>query len=907
MFFDEAMRRMRMLLRGKQFQAELDDEMRTHRELREQELLSAGMSPEAARSAAYRSFGNSASLRETSYRAWGWSWLEGLLQDVRYGVRSMFRSPALTIVALLSLALGIGANTAIFSILDAALLRTLPVKDPLQLVCLGQGREGGITDRYGSTDLYSYPFYRQLQQKNAVFSDTAAMMSMWSMVHGTVVGREDMEPMKVQLVSGTYFPMLGVQATIGRALTEQDDNSEGDHPVVVISDGWWKRALSSDTAVLSKKLKLGNTTFDIVGVAPSDFFGTKIGEAPDMWVPMSMMKSVPPNWNGYKDNFYQAMYIMGRLKPGVSMAQAESNVNVLYQQTIRAFPDADLRERNLAALAATHIPLSRMAKGLSSLPHDASDALTILMSITMLVLLIACANIANLLLARSTARARELAVRQALGAGRSRIVRQLLTESLVLAFVGGALGIALASGGSRLLLRMIAGGSDPLPLDLSINTHLLLFTIAITVTTAVLFGALPAFRSTKVELTDALKDGRNASSGSSRSPLGKALVIAQVAVSLVLTVGAILFLRSLVNLMNVDTGFNRQGVLRLEIDSNVVGLPAKDPRMIAMFDQIEQRVAAVPGVKAASFASFFFAQGNWNTGIRVPGMNFDENANIKHNVIDKDFFSVMQIPLLAGRTFGPQDTATSHKVAIISERIAKNLFPPGVNPIGRHYFTGYDPLPDTDVEVIGVVRDVKIFNMQEKPQYVDYLPNSQHPWGYGSLAVRYDGNLSTISTAVQQAIHSVNRTLPISHVTTLDEQVARTAVNQRLVAQLSAFFGSLAVFLSCIGIYGLMSYMVSRRTNEIGIRIAIGASRSNVRWLVMREIVLLVAVGVAIGVPAAFAAGRIVANILFGLKGADVVTLLASVVALLLVALLAGYLPARRAAQVDPVIALRYE
>lgn len=903
----ELLRRIRMLLHRSQFQSDLEEEMRLHLDLREQEQSEAGLSHDAARHAAYRRFGNPTAIREKSHRTWGWEWLEDFFEDIRYGFRSMWRSRALTAVALLSLALGIGANTAIFSFLDAVMLRSLPVKDPGQLFVFGEGDEGGVTDRYGSTTLYSYPFYRQMQQKNAVFSDVAAIFSFWNAIHGTVDGRDETEEMKVELVSGTYFSTLGVQPAIGRALTEEDDSSEGDHPVAVISYAWWKRGLAGDPAVLNRKITLGTTIFNIIGVAPPEFFGTKVGEAPDIWVPLSMMKSIPPGMNGYKDNFFQSMLIMGRLKPGVSPEQAASNVNVLYQQIIRAFPDGKLNQRNLAKLSQAHVVLTPMATGLSSLRRTFSEPLKILMGVTALVLLIACANIANLLLARSTARAREFAVRQALGASRMRLVRQLLTESLLLALVGGLLGVGFAVFADRLLLRMISGGAEMLPLDVSINTRLLLFNFAVTVATALLFGIVPALRGTRVELTDALKDGRGPSSSASRSPLGKALIIAQVAISLVLMVGAILFIRTLVNLSNVDTGFNREGVLRLLIDSNVTGLKGSDPRMIAMFQEIEQRVSALPGVKAASFASFLFAQGSWNTSIHVAGMNTDENINVKHNVIGNGYFATMQIPLLAGRAFGPQDTSTSQRVAIISERMAKTMFPAGTSPIRHHYFIGNDPIPENDVEVVGIVKDVKFGSLQERPQYIDYIPNPQHPWGYGALAVRYDGNFTAISNAAQQAIHGVNRTLPISRVTTLDQQVARSITNQRLVAQLSAFFGLLAVFLSCIGIYGLMSYMVSRRTNEIGIRIAIGATRANVLWLVMREIVLLVAIGIVVGIPVTMAGSRIVANMLFGLHGMNWMSLIGSVAGLLLVGLLAGYLPARRASRIDPMVALRYE
>ena len=901
----ELLRRLRMVFHRRQLDVDLAEEMRLHLDLRQKQQIDSGMPPSDARRAAHIRFGNTGVLREKSRLAWGWEALESFLQDVTYGIRAMLRSPAVTLVALVSLALGIGANTAIFSLLDAVLLRSLPVQNPSQLVVLGLGEEDGISDSPDQTDLYSYPFYRQLQQKNAVFSDVAAILSMLNNVHGTVEGRADTEPMNVQLVSGTYFQTLGVHAQIGRMLTDADDNSEGDHPVAVISYAWWKRSLARDPSVLDRRLKLGDTTFNIVGVAPPEFFGTKVGDAPDMWVPLSMMKAVPPHWGGYKDNFSESLYILGRLKPGISVAQAMTNVNLLYQQILHGYPDALRDQFSLQKIARAHVRITSITTGLSRLRGQFSEPLHILMAVVALVLLIACANIANLLLARSTSRARELAVRQALGARRIRIIRQLLTESLLLAVAGGALGIGVASAGNRLLLRMVSGGLDPIPLDVSINGRLLLFTLGVTIATAVIFGTIPAIRATRLQLTDALKAGRGPQGLSGKNVLARSLVISQVALSLVLVVGAGLFLRSLNNLNNVDTGFNKASVLRLQIDTSSVGYK-DDQRERALYQQIEERVGALRGVSAASFSSFTFNEGSWNGHVIVPGMPINHDLDVKHNIIGAGYFATMQIPLIAGRPFDSRDTATSQRVAIIGEHMAKIAFPPGINPIGRTYHIGD---PDTPFEqvVIGIARDVKFGDLDEAPQPIDYLPYIQGNCCIQDFEVRYTGDFTAISTEVQQTIHSIDRSLPITRVTTLDEQVARSITNQRLVAQLSTFFGLLAVFLSCIGIYGLMSYVVSRRTNEIGIRMALGAARSDVRWLVLREIALLVAIGVAIGIPAALAGDRYVAHMLYGLHGTDTLSLATATALMLLVALLAGYLPARRASRVDPMVALRYE
>jgi len=899
-----------MLFHRRQLHSDLDEELRLHLDLRRQQQIESGVAPDAARRVAHLRFGNTTRIKEKSRMTWGSEMLESFFHDTAYGVRSMLRSPTLTLVALLSLALGIGANTAIFSLLDAVLLRSLPVQNPKQLLLLGTGDSGGIGDSFVSTELFSFPFYRQLQQKNAVFSDVGAIFSMSSDVHGTLLSASgesagDDEIIHAQFVSGTYFEVLGVQAQMGRALTGIDDASEGDHPVAVISQSFWKRNLNSDPNAVNRKVKLASTVYTIVGVAPPEFFGTKVGESPDLWLPMSMIRSIHPTWDAYRQNFTQSLNVIGRLKPGVSLDQATANVNLLLQQITQGFSDADLSQKNLDKLHKAHVVLTPMDKGLSAVRGEFSKPLQILMAIVALVLLIACANIANLLLARSTARARELAVRQALGAGRSRIIRQLLTESLILALAGGLVGIGFALVANRFLLHVVSGDFETIPLDISPDLRLLAFTFGITVATALLFGTVPAFRATRLQLTENLKAGRGPANAGARNSLGKALVILQVALSLVLMVGAGLFLRSLANLNRIDPGFNRENVLRLNIDTVPTGLKDGDPALKPLYQQIEQRVAALPGVKADSFSAFTFREGVWAEALLVAGMPNNENIAVAQNVVGNGYFDTMQIPLVAGRTFRSTDTATSQHVAVISEHIAKTLFPPG-NPIGMHFGLA-DHKPENDFEVIGIVKDAKLSSLNEKPKNINYLTYTQSNWNYGDFEVRYTGDFDNIATTVQQAIKSINRNVRITHVTTLDEQVARTMTNQRLVAQLSAFFGLLAVFLSAIGIYGLMSYVVSRRTNEIGIRMALGAARSTVRWLVLREIVFLVAIGIGVGIPITLASSRLVTTMLYGLKGTDAVSLGAAVVFLLAVAAIAGYLPARRASKVDPMIALRYE
>src|SRR5437867_4044399 len=676
-----------------------------------------------------------------------------LWQDLRYGLRTMLRSPGLMAVAVLSLALRIGANTAIFSLLNAVMLRDLPVQNPGQLVLFGTGRSGGSTDDFAFTELYSYPYYREMRQKNQVFSDASAILSlMFTKMHGAVSGGANLEPMNVQLVSGAYFPMLGVKPILGRAFTEAEDEPAGGHPVAIACYSWWTRRFARDPAVVGKTVTLGSTVYTIIGITPAEFFGTTVGQSPDLWIPLSMDKQVSPGWNGLDDRWFQSLYILARLKPGASVEQAQANVNLLARQIWREYAGPVLTKEQQQELERAHIQLTPAARGLSRLRFEYSLPLQIFMVVVGLVLLIACANIANLLLARATARQREIAVRLAIGAGRARLIRQMLTESLLLALAGGAFGVLFAAWANDTLLAMVSAGPEPLPLHVAPDARVLAFTLAVSVVTALLFGTVPALRATRINLTPALKEGRSAVSAGSRSPLAKALIVSQVALSLVLLVGTGLFLRTLVKLTHVDTGFNRANVLLFAIDPPAVGYK-EDARLANLYQQIEQRVSAQPGVRAASISFFTFNQGEWSTLVSVQGPT--STAEKKHDVVGPGYFATMGIPLLVGRVFGPQDTEKSPKVAVINETMARQFFPGG-SPVGRRFGIGDDPKRSNDIEVVGVVKDAKYESLREEPQPAAYYPYTQRIGYYYDFEVRYSGDPQAIVSEVRRAVGEVD-------------------------------------------------------------------------------------------------------------------------------------------------------
>jgi predicted permease len=837
-------------------------------------------------------------------------WEEAMIQDLRYGARMLLKNPGFTLVAVLSLALGIGANTAIFSLLDVVMLKSLPVEEPDRLVLFGNARDTGLTDGFPnkSWDLFSYPFYQDVRQRNEVFSEVAAIPSIpWS-VYGVVNTNGttgEVEKLNVQLISGTYFQVLGVNAGLGRAFTEGDDQIPGGHPTAVVSYAWWERRLGGDPGAVGSTISIDQTVYTIVGIAPKEFFGTTVGQAPDIWLPLAMESQLPPaHWNNRSKKLSQSLYLLARLKNGVSSEQASASVNLLFNQFLQEQAGPQPSPERLQAIQQAGIELTPVGRGLSELRREFSLSLRILMTLVAVVLLIACANVANLLLARAAARQKEFAVRLAVGAGRTRLIRQLLTESVLLAAIGGFAGVALAWWGSRLLVVMASAGSEPLPLDVTPNTRILGFTLLASLLSAVIFGTAPALRAARIEPISTLKSGKGSVTATSQSRFGKALIVAQVALSLVLLVGAGLFVRTLINLQNMPTGFDEHNVMLFRVDPATTGY--KGAQFASLLREVEERVKSLPGVQGASFSFVVFNQGQWTSRVFSGGPEQPEGQrSVRQNIVGPDYFTTMGIPLIAGRGFGVQDTDASQKVAVISESMAQRFYP-NDSPLGRHFGTyGREA---SEFEIIGVVKDAKYGTVTEQLRPMAYYPHAQRPQSLGNLVVRFSGApAAAIVPQVRQAVVEVNRNLPIDEVVSLSDHIGRSLTRPKLVARLASFFALLALLLACVGLYGVLSYSVARRTNEIGIRLALGAQGRDVLWLILRETALLVVIGLVIGLFAASYSTQIADRLLFGLEPNDPLTLTAASILLIGVATLASYLPARRAARVDPMAALRDE
>jgi predicted permease len=832
------------------------------------------------------------------------------LQDIRYALRILRKNPAFTAVAVLTLALGIGANTAIFSLINAVLLKSLAVQDPQQLVivsdpAMANSRSIG-TPR---TDIYSYPLYRDLRDGNNVFSGMAASGQEHRVAveaPGSGVVTEDAT---VNLVSGSYFSVLGVSPFRGRSLVPEDDRAKSSNPVAVVSYEFWIRKLAENPAVIGQTVRLNKYPYVIIGIAAPGFFGDTVGEKQDFWVPVSMQPQMMPGRPWLDDIHASWLRVMARLKPGVGRSQAEANLDVLFQQWLQGPQGRSLDPGDQQGLKQQKISVVPGGGGFSGLRPEFSRPLLLLMAIVGLVLLIACVNVANLMLARANSRQREIAVRLAIGASPAHLIRQLLTESALLAFAGGLAGLLVAHWGTASLLKLSLSARAAEGLRVSPDWRVLAFTACVCLVTGLLFGLAPALRSAKLAVAPTLKENTAAQAGSGRFPLGKILVASQVAVCLLVLFAAGLLVRSLKNLRDLDLGYSRDNILMARVDPVAAGY--KPAQLIDYEREMSARLAALPGVRNVTASENGLFSGTESADqMKIEGYtpSRDKDRVVYWDQVGDNYFHALGIPILAGREFGPQDTPTSLKVAIINESMAKFYFG-HANPIGRKMWIDDQEHKDQPMEIVGVARDVRDHTLRGPVQRRFYVPTGQALDAIYAInfEIQTAGKPQDLTEPVRKSFAALDANVPVSRIRTLDELVDSSISKDILVARLSTFFGLLALVLACVGLYGVMSYTVSRRTREIGVRMALGAQRTQVLGMVLNEGLKLVLIGIVVGIPVALLASRVFSSMLFGLSPADPLSMLTVIAVLGSIATLAGLIPARRATKVDPIVALRYE
>ena len=818
--------------------------------------------------------------------------LDAALQDVRYALRALRSSPGFAMVAILSLALGIGANTAIFSLIDAVILKTLPVSHPEQLVQVTMGKSASFTN----------PIWEQIRDHQDAFSGIFAYGgSRFNLATGG-----EARYAQGNFVSGQFFDTLGLRPVAGRILTAADDQ-RGCRGSTVLSNGFWQRVYGGRAGVVGQTISLDNHPFEIVGVLEPGFTGVDVGSEKDLYVPLCSENIIRGEFTSLDQRSSWWLRVIGRPKPGVSPAQAEARLKILAPRVFEATVPPNWKPENQQDYRKRSFDTQPAANGLSYLRKQYSDALAVLMVIVGVVLLIACANVANLLLARSAARQREIAIRIALGSGRGRLMRQLLTESIVLSLAGAALGILFAQWGAHLLVGLLSLDDNKVFLDLSIDMRVLAFTAGVSIFTALLFGFAPAWRGTAVSPQSAMKANSRGIIEGSRFGLGKALVVVQVALSLVLVVGAGLMVSTFLKLRTLDAGFEREHVLLVKVDLRNGNYPA-ERRGAAMRDMLVH-LRALPGVRSASVSNMTpISNSFWNEDLQIEGYKSKgpEDTLVYFNEVSEDYFATMRTAFVAGRDFNSHDTPESPKVAIVNQTMAKKFFA-GQNPVGKRYRAEQGNKMGPWTEIVGVVADSKYGSLREDILPTAFISANQDmtPMWY-QFEVRTAGPPNSITAAARAAIAEVNRDVSLQFKP-LARQVDESLARERLLASLSGFFGALALALAMIGLFGVMSYNIARRRNEIGIRMALGAQQSRVLRMILREVAILIGLGLAIGLFAALGTTRFVASFLYGMKANDPWTLALAAVTLASVAALAGFLPARKASRLHPMNALREE
>ncbi|MCH8948204.1 MAG: ABC transporter permease [Acidobacteria bacterium] len=887
---------LRALFRKEQVERELNEELQTYLEMVTKEKMAAGLSRKEAVRAAKVEIGSMETVKEKVRSVGLESAIESFWQDVRYGLRMLRKNPGFTAVAVLSLALGIGANTTIFSLFNALLLRPLPGRNPGALATVyTSGSSGSL---YSAS---SYPDYLDYRDRSEAFSELAAstftpMLLSGAGLNDRIIG---------ETVTGNYFETFGVTALYGRTFTSAEDQP-GAAPVVVLSHGLWQRLFGSDPAVVGETLKLNGQPVTIIGIAPKEFTGSIRGVSLELWVPFSNAPLLMPRRNLIERRGARGLFLFGRLKPGYTAEQAQSNLRVIGQQLYEAHPNEWTNKKGQPRVVSV-LPESQ-----SRVPPVARGALLgflgMLLVVVGLVLLIACANVANLLLARAGARRREIAVRLALGAGRGRLVRQLLTESLLLSLLAGVAGVLLAVWTSRLLMAFQPPLSFSLALDLGFDYRVLAFAFGVTLATGIIFGLAPALQATKPNLVVALKEvGAGGAGGYRRSYLRNGLVVTQVALSVLLLAGAGLFLRSLANAGTIDVGFDPENVLLVSLDLGLQGYDEVRGRVF--YQQLQERLEKHPQIESASVArSLPLGLGGARRTVAIEGYQPAPGEDMEHhfNVVGPRYFETLRIPIVRGRSFTDQDSKNAPGVVIVNQAFARRFWP-GENPIGKR-LTAQNPQDEYPLEIVGVAKSGKYITLGEDPRPYIYYPHRQQFYQPAmDLLVRATGNPSALTDAVRGEVRALDPTLAAYSVRTLTEHMGVSLLPVRMAATLLGIFGFLALVLAAVGIYGVMSYAVSQRTHEIGIRMALGAQPRDILRSVIGQGMMLVLIGVVIGLAVALAVTRFLTFLLYGISATDPATFAGVSLLLAAVALLACYIPARRATKVDPMVALRYE
>jgi len=829
------------------------------------------------------------------------------VHDIRLAFRGLVRSPLFSIVAVLSLALGIGANTAIFTLIDQMILRKLPVKNPDELVMLYQ--QGPHSGSNMGPRMHSYPIYREYQQRAEPLAEVVARR----LVSTSVSIDNQTERLDAEMVSGNYFTMLGVGPAVGRVFNSADDDQvyQG-HPSVVLSYDYWMRRFAGDRGVVGKKVLVNNYPMTIVGVSAAGFAGLDPVRSPQIRVPILMKPVIVPEWDWVRidDERTRWVQVFARLKPGHTIESALAPLQGLFLQIRQhemTLPGAKswspyLRERFMQG----RLVVERAAMGYSSLRNDFSTPLLVLMSMVGLVLLIACANVANLLIARAFMRQREVAVRLSLGASRGQLMRQLLVESLLLSFVGGALGLLVAVGLTRTLISFIPTDGRPLLIETAPDWRVLAFTFALSLATGIVFGLLPAWRASRPDTWSTLKDTVGAVAGAGgHLYLRKGLVAAQVALSFLLLFGAGLFVRSLDNLRTTDTGVVMDNLVTFRVAPALSGY--SNERATAFYQQLLERLRGGAGVTAVGMAGVSILSGDeWDSTMSVEGHQAKDGEDMQAfmNALSPGYFETMGIRFLEGRDFTPLDAKRESTVAIVNRRFAEHFFP-GQSALGRHLGRGSGPQTKLNIEIVGVVEDSLYEGPREGVRRQVFVPN----WGNNGATfyLRAAAASSSAYALIRNEVKALDASMPVYEVKTLQAQLDETLLTDRLIAMLSAGFGLLATVLASIGLYGVMAFVVARRGKELGIRLALGAEPGEVIWMVMKEVLILLSIGLAVGVPSAMVLGRYVSSQLYGIQPNDPWMAVGTMTLLALVAALAGLIPARRASRIDPILALRYE